>query len=64
MRSESTVALAWLPESPQCLAIGTGVKWLRIYDLRGKLKKKKPKKTNHQSVIGLPTFYLFLCWWR
>lgn len=34
--SETTLALAWVPNSPSCLAAGTGAKWLRIYDLRGK----------------------------
>jgi hypothetical protein len=33
--SETTVALAWVPQSPHCLATGTSNKWLRIYDLRG-----------------------------
>jgi hypothetical protein len=33
--SETTSALAWVPSSPSCLVTGTGVKWLRIYDLRG-----------------------------
>lgn len=33
--SETTLALAWVPNSPSCLAAGTGAKWLRIYDLRG-----------------------------
>ena len=33
--SEATVSLAWVPSYDSCLATGTGVKWLRIYDLRG-----------------------------
>jgi hypothetical protein len=33
--SEATTALAWDPSNPSCLVTGTGVKWLRIYDLRG-----------------------------
>jgi WD repeat-containing protein mio len=32
--SEATVALSWVPLQPACLAVGTGFKWLRIYDLR------------------------------
>ncbi|KAJ0407657.1 hypothetical protein P43SY_010198 [Pythium insidiosum] len=32
--SEATVALSWVPMQPTCLAVGTGFKWLRIYDLR------------------------------
>ena len=32
--SEATVGLSWLPGHPYCLAAGTGVKWLRIYDMR------------------------------
>lgn len=32
--SEATVALAWVPDQPKCLATGTGFKWLRMYDLR------------------------------
>ena len=33
-QSEATQALSWLPSMPSCIAVGTGVKWLRIYDLR------------------------------
>ncbi|TMW60229.1 hypothetical protein Poli38472_000271 [Pythium oligandrum] len=33
--SEATVALSWVPLQPTCLAVGTGFKWLRVYDLRG-----------------------------
>ena len=33
-QSEATQALSWLPSMPTCIAVGTGVKWLRIYDLR------------------------------
>jgi hypothetical protein len=32
--SEATVGLSWLPGHPYCIAAGTGVKWLRIYDMR------------------------------
>ena len=35
-QSEATCALSWLPSMPSCIAVGTGVKWLRIYDLRCK----------------------------
>ena len=35
-QSEATQALSWLPSMPSCIAVGTGVKWLRIYDLRRK----------------------------
>ena len=33
--SEATLALAWLPNDAFSLAVGTGFKWLRIYDIRG-----------------------------
>ncbi len=36
LATEGTFALAWLPGAPSCLAAGTGAKWLRIYDLRGR----------------------------
>jgi hypothetical protein len=26
--------VAWLPEQPECLAVGTSFQWLRIYDVR------------------------------
>ena len=32
---ESTQAVSWVPSMPSCIAVGTGLKWLRIYDLRG-----------------------------
>ncbi|EGG23303.1 hypothetical protein DFA_05435 [Cavenderia fasciculata] len=32
--SEATLALAWIPNNPFCLIIGTSSKWLRIYDTR------------------------------
>ena len=33
--SEATLSLNWLPSDPYSLAVGTGFKWLRIYDIRG-----------------------------
>ena len=33
--SEATAGLSWLPNHGSCLAVGTGFKWLRIYDIRG-----------------------------
>lgn len=33
--SEATISLAWVPDSPKCLVVGTGIKWLRLLDLRG-----------------------------
>jgi len=32
--SESAASLAWAPHQPQTLIIGTGFKWMRIFDLR------------------------------
>jgi hypothetical protein len=32
---EGAVAMSWLPDVPQCLAVGTNFKWLRIFDIRG-----------------------------
>ncbi|GAM17954.1 hypothetical protein SAMD00019534_011290 [Acytostelium subglobosum LB1] len=32
--SEATMSLAWIPNNPFCLIIGTGAKWLRIFDIR------------------------------
>lgn len=42
--SEATNAMSWLPSSPNCLASGTGSRWLRIYDLRGNNGTKRKKK--------------------
>lgn len=31
---EQSQSLGWLPDSPACLAVGTSLQWLRIYDIR------------------------------
>ena len=51
--SEATVSLAWMPSSPHCLATGTGVKWLRIYDLRGDLNAPQSVVAHAKSVHGV-----------
>jgi WD40 repeat protein len=51
--SEATVALAWLPSNPLCLATGTGTKWLRIYDLRAPYKAPKSAVAHSKAVYGV-----------
>lgn len=31
---EQSQSIGWLPDSPECLAVGTCLQWLRIYDIR------------------------------
>eukprot|EP01114_Cavostelium_apophysatum_P012662 TRINITY_DN288_c0_g1_i6.p1 TRINITY_DN288_c0_g1~~TRINITY_DN288_c0_g1_i6.p1 ORF type:complete len:932 (+),score=212.05 TRINITY_DN288_c0_g1_i6:136-2931(+) len=51
--SEATTALAWLPSSPHCLVTGTGVKWLRLYDLRGDTNAPQSVVAHSKSVHGV-----------
>ncbi|KAL6067851.1 GATOR complex protein MIOS [Balamuthia mandrillaris] len=52
--SEATVALAWVPNQPSCLATGTGAKWLRIYDLRASdLSARKSVIAHSKAVHGV-----------
>ena len=32
--SEAATSIAWVGGSPSCLLVGTGFRWLRMYDLR------------------------------
>ena len=56
--SEATVGLSWLPGHPYCLAAGTGVKWLRIYDMRirtyqpSPAQPSQPASKNISSAVG------------
>jgi WD40 repeat protein len=51
--SEATVSLAWMPHNPQCLVTGTGVKWLRIYDIRGDINSPQSVVAHAKSVHGV-----------
>lgn len=51
--SETTLALAWVPKSPWRLAAGTGVKWLRIYDLRGDINSPQSVVAHAKAVSGV-----------
>jgi len=51
--SESTMAIAWVPSNPFCLVTGTGVKWLRIYDLRGDQNSPQSVVAHSKSVQGI-----------
>src|SRR5690242_20462502 len=51
--SEATVALAWMPSTPHCLVTGTGVKWLRIYDLRADINAPQSVVAHSKSVHGV-----------
>jgi len=50
--SEATLSLAWLPNSPHCLMVGTGSKWLKIYDIRD-TNQSQALTTHQKSVNGL-----------
>ena len=34
--SEAATSIGWLPHQPSCLLVGTGFRWLRMYDLRAR----------------------------
>lgn len=53
--SEATVALSWVPLQPSCLAVGTGFKWLRIYDLRATMNGAAPLSVvaHNKAVLGV-----------
>eukprot|EP01087_Luapelamoeba_hula_P013119 TRINITY_DN3732_c0_g1_i3.p1 TRINITY_DN3732_c0_g1~~TRINITY_DN3732_c0_g1_i3.p1 ORF type:complete len:532 (-),score=15.46 TRINITY_DN3732_c0_g1_i3:1082-2677(-) len=52
--SEATVALAWVPGQPSCLATGTGARWLRIYDLRSSdATARKSVLAHSKGVYGV-----------
>jgi hypothetical protein len=51
--AESIVALSWLPGQQQCLAIGTGLKWLRMYDLRTSNAQPRSVIAHSKAVHGV-----------
>eukprot|EP01117_Protostelium_nocturnum_P018083 TRINITY_DN7488_c0_g1_i2.p1 TRINITY_DN7488_c0_g1~~TRINITY_DN7488_c0_g1_i2.p1 ORF type:complete len:899 (-),score=298.73 TRINITY_DN7488_c0_g1_i2:10-2706(-) len=51
--SEATTALAWDPSNASCLVTGTGVKWLRIYDLRADTNSPQSVVAHSKSVQGV-----------
>jgi WD40 repeat protein len=51
--SEATVALQWVPSQPNCLAAGTGAKWVRIYDLRGDVTMPRSVVAHSKAVYGV-----------
>lgn len=52
--SEATYSLAWMPTEPACLAVGTNLKWLRIYDTRS------PGAGSPLSIVAHPKAVLGL----
>ena len=52
-QGESAMALDWVPESPSCVAVGTGFKWLRLYDLRDKSPISAGVMAHQRSVQGV-----------
>eukprot|EP00743_Colponemidia_sp_Colp-15_P004686 GILK01005049.1.p1 GENE.GILK01005049.1~~GILK01005049.1.p1 ORF type:complete len:1033 (+),score=162.65 GILK01005049.1:118-3216(+) len=51
--SEATVALSWIPDEPQCLASGAGMKWLRIYDIRTDMNSPLSVAAHSKGVYGV-----------
>ncbi|EGC39299.1 hypothetical protein DICPUDRAFT_147940 [Dictyostelium purpureum] len=51
-QSEATLALAWLPNNPSCLLVGTGSKWLKIYDIRD-INNVQSVMAHQKSVNGV-----------
>lgn len=52
--SEATLSLNWLPGDPYSLAVGTGFKWLRIYDIRG--NSRPTSIVAHSKTVNGVTF--------
>eukprot|EP01112_Ceratiomyxa_fruticulosa_P009735 TRINITY_DN2550_c0_g6_i1.p1 TRINITY_DN2550_c0_g6~~TRINITY_DN2550_c0_g6_i1.p1 ORF type:complete len:963 (+),score=164.66 TRINITY_DN2550_c0_g6_i1:1544-4432(+) len=51
--SEAVISLAWVPQSDSCLAVGTNLRWLRIYDLRGNLSNPRSVVAHGKAVSGV-----------
>ncbi|KAN0004083.1 hypothetical protein ACTFIZ_010242 [Dictyostelium cf. discoideum] len=51
-QSEATLALAWLPNNPSCLLVGTGSKWLKLYDIRD-VNSSQSVMAHQKSVNGV-----------
>eukprot|EP01132_Coremiostelium_polycephalum_P002094 gene2094-2581_t len=51
--SEATLSLAWIPKSPTCLIVGTGSKWLKIYDTRDSNNVGQSVAAHNKSVNGV-----------
>jgi WD40 repeat protein len=51
--SEATSSLSWLPHDPALLAVGTGLKWLRVYDLRDKGQAQLSVLAHGKAVKGV-----------
>eukprot|EP00003_Mantamonas_plastica_P017510 TRINITY_DN2900_c0_g1_i8.p1 TRINITY_DN2900_c0_g1~~TRINITY_DN2900_c0_g1_i8.p1 ORF type:complete len:558 (+),score=144.40 TRINITY_DN2900_c0_g1_i8:62-1735(+) len=52
-QNEASVALAWVPNQPSCLAVGTSFKWLRIYDLRTDVNVSRYVMAHNKTVNGV-----------
>ena len=51
--TEAAVSVSWLPDEPHCLLVGTGFKWLRLYDLRTKPDTKLSCLAHAKAVYGV-----------
>ena len=52
--TEGTASLAWKPDDPSCLVVGSTSKWLRAYDTRSNSNSPVVSISAHnQSVMGL-----------
>eukprot|EP00762_Andalucia_godoyi_P005150 ANDGO_03996.mRNA.1 WD repeat-containing protein mio len=50
---EAAVSIAWLPFDPMSLAVGSGTRWLRIYDLRDTNTPKVQVAHSAKQVLGV-----------
>jgi hypothetical protein len=50
---EAAVSLAWVPFDPLSLVVGTGARWLRIYDLRDSANLKAGLAHASKPIAGL-----------
>lgn len=50
---EEAKTVSWMPESPLCLAVGTGHKWLRIYDTRDRPTANQHCVAHNRAIYGL-----------
>ena len=51
--NEAVVALSWIPDQANSLAVGTGVKWLKLFDVREQRESYKIQAHPRGAVYGV-----------
>ncbi|GBG27113.1 GATOR complex protein MIOS [Hondaea fermentalgiana] len=49
---EPTYSLAWAPDKESCIAVGAGLGWLRLYDVRDAESQKPPAVVAHTKIVS------------